>query len=275
MTCVFGIGGGLMYSGNFPKDNTALSKILDYLESPILLSAAGVTNYAVEFVYETVGKERLYFDSGAYTLMKRERKDTPEQFKKRAKTIKRSYLNKLKLAKFKQVFEMDNDIFKVENNLISPKNFLREEAAAILGYYPTPVFKLHQGFSYWKELCESKDYPTLAIGGLAPTKSWGLHRDTLLRMVAYARSCGKKIHTLGCANVDIIRHVKPDTTDFNIFVFAKAIEAIRKIYPTEPLDTKLKLELVKWCAADAKAREFLYKSLSDENKEVVDETARH
>lgn len=264
MTCVFGIGGGLMYSGGFPKDTRGLAKILDYLEAPILLSAAGVTNHAVEFVYNTVGRERLYFDSGAFTLLKRQAKDTPEQFVKRARATKRSYLNKLKLAKFNQVFEMDNDFFKVDDDLTSPRNFLREEAAEILGYYPTPVFKLHQGAEYWKALCESKEYPTIAIGGLAPTRSWGLYKDALMPMVAYARSCGKKIHTLGCANVDIIRHVKPDSTDFNIFVFAKAIAAIREIYPTEPLDTNLKLELVKWCAADAKAREFLYKSLSDE-----------
>lgn len=271
MTCVFGIGGGLMYSGGFPKDTTALRKILDYLEGPILLSPAGVSNYAVEFAYDAVGEDRLYFDSGAFTLMKRESKDTPEQFVARARSLKRSYLNKLKLAKFRCVFEMDNDLFKVDDDLLSPRNFLREEAAEILGYYPTPVFKLHQGLDYWKALCMSPHYPTLAIGGLAPTRSWGEHRDVLIPMVAYARSCGKKIHTLGCANVDIIRHVKPDSTDFNIFVFGKAIDAIRKVYPTEPLDTNLKLELAKWCVADAKAREFLYKSLTDEVVEDIND----
>lgn len=263
MMCVFGVGSGFLYSGGFSKDTQALIKIFDYLGAPILVSASGVPNNAVEFVYDAVGSERLYFDSGAFTLLKRQGKDTPEQFAKRAKATKRSYLTKLKLAKFKQVFEMDNDFFKVDDDLLSPKNFLREEAAEILGYYPTPVFKLHQGMEYWKALCESKEYPTIAIGGLAPTRSWGEHKETLIPMVAYARSCGKKIHTLGCANVDVIRHVKPDSTDFNIFVFAKAIEAIRKRYPTEPMDARLKLELVKWCAADAKAREFLYKSLSD------------
>lgn len=271
MTCVFGFGGGMVYSSGFPKDTSLLKGILDFLEAPVLVSAAaGTSNDSIKFIYEHVGQERFFFDSGAYTLLKRQKKDTPEQFVKRCKSTARSYLHKLTIAKYAQVFEMDNDYFKVDDDLLSPKNFLREQAAEILGRYPTPVFKLHQGFDYWKRLCESPLYPTLAIGGLAPTRSWGSHRDTLIPMVAYARSCGKKIHTLGCANVDIIRHIKPDSTDFNIFVFAKGIAAIRKDYPDDPLDKELRYKLVKWCAADAKARECLYKSLADEEVEQAE-----
>jgi hypothetical protein len=157
---------------------------------------------------------------------------------------------------------------------MSPKNYCREEVKAITGFYPTPVFKMHQGFEYWKRLCESNLYDKLAIGGLAMTNDWGKYSDEFRKMMNYARDCGKKVHLLGCQNVDTFKTVKPDTIDYSIFQYAINLAHAKKEHPELETYEDLKIHAVLYAFARAKSRSFLYDHFiegDDEELEVINE----
>ena len=184
-------------------------------------------------------------------------------------------------------FELDNEYFREDEDLLSPKNYLREEIKEITGYYPAPVFKMHQGFQYWKDLCDSPLYPVLSIGGLAQGRQWHVYRPELDKMMKYARDCGKYVHLLGCSNVETTRFIMPDSVDFSIFRYAINIEKARNnfmkkinegeiipgedVYESAGKDLSgripykyLSRDIVLYAFADARAKEFLYEKQNDE-----------
>ena len=161
---------------------------------------------------------------------------------------------------------------------------------AITGYYPVPVFKMHQGFQYWKDLCDSPLYPILSIGGLAQGRQWHLYREELSRMMKYARDNGKYVHLLGCSNVETTRYVMPDSVDYSIYRFAINIARARENYVRkvsegiitpppevyesagEDLSGRIPLkylgqDMVVFAFADARARQFLYEK---QNEDVIE-----
>ena len=156
------------------------------------------------------------------------------------------------------MFELDNEYFRKDDDLLSPKNYCREEIKALTGFYPTPVFKMHQGFEYWKRLCESDLYDKISIGGLAQTREWNLYRDEFRKMMNYARDCGKKVHLLGCQNVESFKTVKPDTVDYSIFQYAINLAHARQEHPELDTYEDLKIHAVLYAFARAKSRSFLY-----------------
>ena len=227
---------------------------------------------AAKVIYDTVGTDRLYVDSGGFTLYKYQNKmgaDSPE-FHKACERMKNKYLNLLKVVKPCECFELDNEYFRHDEDLLSPKNYCREEIKAITGFYPTPVFKMHQGFEYWKRLCESDLYDKISIGGLAQTREWNLYRDEFRKMMNYARQCGKKVHLLGCQNVESFKTVKPDTTDYSIFQYAINLAHARKEHPELETYEELKIHAVLYAFARAKSRSFLYDNYIDGEDEEVD-----
>ena len=123
---------------------------------------------------------------------------------------------------------------------------------------------MHQGFEYWKRLCECELYPTLSIGGLAQTKSWNTKTEEIKTMVDYARECGKKVHLLGCQNVEAFKTVQPDTVDYSIFQLGINLPKAKKENPTwnglKEEYTKLRHHIVLWALAGAMVRSFLYNS---------------
>jgi hypothetical protein len=199
--------------------------------------------------------------------------DNPE-FHKECERMKNKFLNLLKSTKCCECFELDNEYFRHDEDLMSPKNYCREEVKAITGFYPTPVFKMHQGFEYWKRLCESDMYDKLAIGGLAMTKDWGKYSDEFRKMMNYARDCGKKVHLLGCQNVDTFKTVKPDTIDYSIFQYAINLAHAKKEHPELETYEDLKIHAVLYAFARAKSRSFLYDHFiegEDEELEMINE----
>lgn len=272
---VFGLGGGFVYSlRNWKED---LPKLVTAFDNDILISTVDFPFTVAKVLHECVGKERLYLDSGGFTLFKDQMKlgaDNPE-FHNKCEKMKTKFLKMLGTIGVKECFELDNDYFlKDPENLLSPENFLRKEVKEITGFLPTPVFKMHQGFEYWKQLCESKDYPRLAIGGLAQTRSWNTRTDEIKAMMDYARECGKKVHLLGCQNVQAFKEIQPSTVDYSIFQMAINLEAA-KIERLGTKDKKILKESVieyrdisphitLWAVARAMARSFLYDSYRKE-----------
>lgn len=258
---VYGLGGGLVYSsganGTWP---TVITKLLNTFDNAVLISTVDMSYKAAKVIYEAVGTDRLYLDSGGYTLFKRQMKlgaDSPE-FHHECEKMKKKFLTLCGQVKPCEVFELDNDYFKKNDDLLSPDNFCRKEAKEILGFYPTPVFKMHQGYEYWKALCESDIYPKLAIGGLAQTNSWDLHAEELTKMMNYARACGKKVHLLGCQNAETFRMVHPSTVDYSIFQYYINLKKARLEHPELKTYAELKQQIVLYAFARAKGRSFLY-----------------
>lgn len=272
---VYGLGGGLVYScGSKGKWKEVLPKILATVDNSFLISTVDMPKGAAKLIEECVGKDRLYIDSGGFTLYKQQKKlgENNPQFHKECDKMKNKFLNLLRHTKCCECFELDNEYFRHDDDLLSPKNYCREEVKAITGFYPTPVFKMHQGFEYWKRLCESDLYDKLAIGGLAMTKDWGKYSDEFRKMMNYARDCGKKVHLLGCQNVDTFKTVKPDTIDYSIFQYAINLAHAKKEHPELETYEDLKIHAVLYAFARAKSRSFLYDHFIDgEDDEVINE----
>lgn len=264
---VFGLGGGLVYScGSKGRWKTVLSTLLNTFDNPVLISSVDMSFVAAEVIYKTVGTDRLYVDSGGFTLFKDQMKygeDNPK-FHQACEKMKRKFLKLITKVHPVEVFELDNEYFRHDDDMLSPKNYCREEVKDILGFYPTPVFKMHQGFQYWKDLCDSELYPKLAIGGLAQTRSWDLHREELTEMMSYARSKGKKVHLLGCQNVETFKMVKPDTVDYSIFQYAINLAHAKEEHPDLTTYEDLKIHAVLYAISRAKSRSVLYDNYIDE-----------
>lgn len=266
---VFGLGAGFCYSCA-PEGHSYqeyLPKVLSNIENhDILISTVDMPVKMAELIYKEIGTDRLYLDSGGFTLYKDEVKlgSTNPEFHKKCEKMAKKFLGLLKIIKPKQVFELDNEYFRKSEDLLSTENYLRQEVFNILGFYPTPVFKMHQGFEYWKRLCECSLYPTLSIGGLAQTKSWNTKTEEIKTMVDYARECGKKVHLLGCQNVEAFKTVQPDTVDYSIFQLGINLPKAKKENPTwnglKEEYTKLRHHIVLWALAGAMVRSFLYNS---------------
>ena len=270
---VFGLGAGFCYSCA-PEGYSYqeyLPKVLSNIENhDILISTVDMPVKMAELIYKEIGTDRLYLDSGGFTLYKDEVKlgSTNPEFHKKCEKMAKKFLGLLKIIKPKQVFELDNEYFRKSEDLLSTENYLRQEVYDILGFYPTPVFKMHQGFEYWKRLCECSLYSTLSIGGLAQTKSWNTKTEEIKTMVDYARECGKKVHLLGCQNVEAFKTVQPDTVDYSIFQLGINLPKAKKENPTwnglKEEYTKLRHHIVLWALAGAMVRSFLYNSYRKE-----------
>lgn len=258
---VFGLGGGFCYS--MGKDwRTHLPRLLQEFDNDVLISTVDMAGTVSKIIYDAVGQDRLYIDSGGFTLFKAEKKlgaDNPE-FHKECEKMKKKYLKLLAACPCKETFELDNEYFRVDEDLLSPRNYCREEVKAITGFYPTPVFKLHQGFEYWKALCDSDLYPRLAIGGLAQTRAWGTAGELLRDVMAYAREKGKKVHLLGCQNVEAFKAIQPSTVDYSIFQMAINMDAVKKEFPTLKEYRDMSPHMVLYAVARAMCRSFLYDS---------------
>ena len=256
---VYGLGAGLIYScGGKGTWKDRLPQILNSFPNAVLVSTVDMPFNITKEISRIVGKDRLFLDSGGFTLYKNESKLSKEDHEKLCEKMKRKYLKMCSIAEYYQIFELDNEYFRKEEDLLSPKNFCREEVKEITGMYPTPVFKMHQGFQYWKDLCNSEMYPMLSIGGLAATRAWHTHRDELLKMMNYARQKGKKVHLLGCQNVETFKMVRPDTVDYSIFQYAINLAHARKEHPELDTYEELKIHAALYAFARAKSRSFLY-----------------
>ena len=132
---VYGLGGGLVYScGGKGKWKTVLPKILKSFKNTVLISTVDMSYGAAELIYKTVGKNRLFLDSGGFTLYKKQLKLPPEEFEKECIKMKNRFLKMLQIAKYSQIFELDNDFFLNDTkNLLSPSNFCRQEVKDITG----------------------------------------------------------------------------------------------------------------------------------------------
>lgn len=288
---VMGLGGGLIHSCRSDK---VLEKLLLSHDNDYLVSTVDMTRGYIEFLLEVVGGDRLWLDSGGFTLFKKQNKfgaDSPV-FHAECEKMKKKFIRLLTMGHFKMCFELDNEYFRVDEDMLSPRNYLREEVKAITGYYPAPVFKMHQGYQYWKDLCDSPLYTVISIGGLAQGRQWHVYRDELGKMMKYARDRGKYVHLLGCSNVETARFVMPDSLDFSIFRYAINLEKANRNYrekvargeivPTPDVyesagpDLSGRIpykyicrDIVLYAFAEARAREFLYEK---QNDELIDQT---
>ena len=282
---IMGLGGGLISSCRSDK---VLEKLLLAHDNDYLISTVDMTKGYVEFMLRTVGGDRLWVDSGGFTLFKKQKKFGAENplFHQECEKMKNKFFRILKMGNFQACFELDNEYFRQDEDMLSPKNYLREEIKQITGRYPIPVFKLHQGFQYWKDLCDSPLYPILSIGGLAQERKWHIYRPELKAMMEYARDKGKYVHLLGCSNVETTRFIMPNSVDFSIFRYAinlpKAHDNyIRKVnegliipgpdvYESAGPDLSgripykyLSRDIVLYAFADARAKGFLYEKQNE------------
>lgn len=283
---VMGLGGGLVSSCRSDK---VLEKLLLAHENDYLISTVDMTTGYIKFIQSVVGGDRLWLDSGGFTLFKKQKKlgeDNP-LFWVECEKMKKKFFRFLGLGNFKMCFELDNEYFRKDPDLLSPKNYLRDEIKELTGYYPAVVFKMHQGFQYWKDLCDSPLYPILSIGGLAQGRQWHVYRDEIGKMMKYARDKGKYVHLLGCSNVETGRFVMPDSVDFSIFRYAINLEKAKKnyldkvergeiipgedVYESAGRDLSgripykyLSRDIVLYAFAEARSREFLYEKQNEE-----------
>ena len=160
---VYGLCPMLFYSlggrGNDWRRN--MPTVLQSFDNPVLISIVDMPQIMAKEIYDIVGQDRLYLDSGGFQLYKKETKLEPTLFAKECEKMRRKFMKMASLIKCNTIFELDNEYFRVDPDPASPKNYCREDIKKITGKYPVPVFKLHQGFQYWKDLCDGNDYPML------------------------------------------------------------------------------------------------------------------
>ena len=127
---VFGLGAGCCYSCA-PEGYTYqeyLPKVLSNIENhDILISTVDMPVKMAELIYKEIGTDRLYLDSGGFTLYKDEvklGKDSPE-FHKKCEKMAKKFLGLLKIIKPKQVFELDNEYFRKSDDLLSTENYVK------------------------------------------------------------------------------------------------------------------------------------------------------
>lgn len=283
---VMGLGSGLVCSCRSDK---VLEKLLLAHENDYLISTVDMTTGYIRFIQSVVGGDRLWLDSGGFTLFKKQKKLGEDNllFWAECEKMKKKFFRFLGLGNFKMCFELDNEYFRKDPDLLSPKNYLRDEIKELTGYYPAVVFKMHQGFQYWKDLCDSTLYPILSIGGLAQGMQWHVYRDEIGKMMKYARDKGKYVHLLGCSNAETGRFVMPDSVDFSIFRYAINLEKAKKnyldkvergeiipgedVYESAGRDLSgripykyLSRDIVLYAFAGARSREFLYEKQNEE-----------
>lgn len=271
---VFGLGSGLIYQlGVNWKELVPI--IFKTFDNDCLISTVDIPMTVAKEVSKALGKDRMYIDSGGFTLFKEQMKygENNPEFHKRCERMKAKFLKLLKEIPCKETFELDNEYFRVSEDMLDPKNYCREEVKAITGFYPTPVFKMHQGFEYWKALCESPLYPKLAIGGLAQTRSWNKHNDELKIMMDYARQYNKKVHLLGCQNVEAFKTVQPSTVDYSLHQMAINYEMARKENPHLDFWRDVGAHATLYAFSRAMARDFLYDCFSKSDESYDDEPA--
>ena len=268
---VYGLSIGLVYSCGVEgawKDK--ITKLLNTFNNPVLITTADMSYTAAKVIADAVGPNRLYLDSGGFTLWKKEQLlgDNNPEFCKLCNKMQKKYLRMIQEITPMEVFELDNEYYRKDEDLLSPLNYCRQETFDILGFMPTPVFKMHQGFQYWKDLCESSLYPKLAIGGFAATREWHTRIDEIKILMDYARQHGKKVHLLGCQNTAAYKSIQPDTVDYNIFQLGIVLNKVKKEHPGMTDSRELRMQAVLWAFANAKSRSFLYDCYKIENNQL-------
>ena len=277
-TMVYGLSIGLIYScGVKGLWKERITELLKSTDNPVLITCADCPYTAAQVVSSAVGQDRLYLDSGGYTLWRKQQKmglDNPE-FHKLCDKMKKKFLNMLTVISPQEIFELDNEYFRKDPDLLSPLNYCRQEVKDLTGFYPTPVFKMHQGFKYWKDLCESPLYPKLSIGGLAATKSWHTNTEEIKIMMQLARQHNKKVHLLGCQNVQAFKAIQPSTVDYSIFQYAINLQRAKREHPELTSYADLKSHTVLYALASANTRSFLYDCYKMGDSSEIEEMELH
>ena len=80
----------------------------------------------------------------------------------------------------------------------------------------------------------------------------------------YARHQGKKVHLLGCQNVEAFKEIQPNSVDYLIFQYAINLEEARKQNPGVEDYSLLRPTMVSLAVAKARQRSFLYESYQRE-----------
>ena len=116
-----GLAGAMIYhcKGN------SLEKMLLLQDNDYLVSTIDMTAKNIEWLRDTVGSDRLWLDSGGFSLFRKESKlgkDSPE-FKKECESMRKKFLRLLQVGGFKMCFELDNEYFRKDDDLLSPKNY--------------------------------------------------------------------------------------------------------------------------------------------------------
>ena len=275
---VYGIGTTFVHCcGAAGEWRARLPKVLESFQNPVLISTGDITKVSAVLISSTVGQDRLYLDSGGYTLWRKQQKmglDNPE-FHKLCNKMKKKFFGLLEVTNPQEIFELDNEYFRKDPDLLSPLNYCRQEVFDAVGFYPTPVFKMHQGFKYWKDLCESPLYPKLSIGGFAATKSWGSCSEDVKAMMEYAKIHNKKVHLLGCANLSTFKEVQPDTIDYSIIQYAVNVKRVLEEDPSRVTFAQQRPHLLAFALGAAHSICFLYDGLwktwhQNKNKEDHD-----
>ena len=95
---VYGLGGGLVYScGSKGRWKQVLPTLLKTFDNSVLISTVDMPKNAAKIIYETVGQDRLYLDSGGFTLYKLQKKYGPdsERFHHECEKMRRKFLDNL------------------------------------------------------------------------------------------------------------------------------------------------------------------------------------
>lgn len=263
---VLGLGETLLWQirRDFPESErkNVYERVISCFDNDFLIATTDMTFASIDAFVRINCPDRIYLDSGGFTLYRQEKKYGPSSpiFKQKCEHMRKKFLSILGKLKVKECFELDNEYFRVDEDILSPRNYLREDVKKITGYYPTPVFKLHQGFEYWKKLCECDLYPRISVGGLAQTCEWHTIIDELRLMVRYAHLCGKKVHLLGCQNVSVFKNAGPDSVDYNVCQFALNMAHARKMNPELKTIQELYKHVSMYGIARGICKSFLYNS---------------
>lgn len=158
-----GLGGGLISSCRSDK---VLEKLLLSHDNDYLISTVDMTSGYIKFLQNVVGGDRLWLDSGGFTLFKKQKTlgEGNPVFWNECERMKKKFLRFLTMGRFKMCFELDNEYFRHDDDLLSPKNYLREEIKQITGYYPHLYLKCTKDFSIGKTFVIRSFTPFYQLG---------------------------------------------------------------------------------------------------------------
>lgn len=160
----------------------------------VLTSFYYCTDKYIEKLINTIGRDNILLDSGAFTFRMHGLKGEDID------TYTKRYIDFINKYNIKYFFEMDIDITKEDLKKVKE---LRKRIEDETGKQCIPVWHKVRGIDEWKDIVDKYKY--IAIGGGTDIHNNDKkYKDVIKQMVKYANQHKVKVHGLGYNRKDII-----------------------------------------------------------------------
>lgn len=206
----------------------------------ILTSFYHCNDECIELLINTVGRENILVDSGAFTYRVSFKNKYNTTFDSNLEQYIKNYIDFINKHDIKYFFEIDVDTNKEEYKQVKQiRNRIEKET----GKQSIPVFHDSRGIDDWFYLCDNYKY--IAIGGLVESRKDN-YIQKLTTLVKYATLHNTKVHGLGYTtkNSKSIGFYSVDSTSWNGSKFGNIFKYNFDKLPPTPIDKQKDKRLI-------------------------------